>query len=672
MRRDLKPRICTEAPASPKKDIPVASWTTASIEKSQAAKQQAFGALRGLSLESLASAPIEGEDDGDIYKHRSTVRRSHMDEEVNLEEKRRAFELKQAQQCMLEMTGGNPWRLYCDHLMEHGLYQTLMTLCTFGSIFLTALEADYHSLDAEPSPAMVIADSFLVVAFACDIAAKVYVYQVNFPRQSINVFEAGLLVVDLILQCWPDLPRIAGALKVLRFVRMTRILRKLSGLRELYLMMMGIAASIRAVAFGAGLLLLATTIFSVLAVYFVRPVCHRLYEEGEFGDCDHCVWAFDSVMLSNLTFFKTIVAGDSWGQLAVPIMYTDFLAGAILLSAWTVLGLGLLNTIAAVIIDRQTQARVQDLDYMAAVQAEDLASSVTGLMMMFKEFDGGVDSHSALTEERLVDYYDESPAFRSLLNRLDIHRPHVPVLFRMFDTNSTDDLTFAELVHGLHNLKNENSHTVAIFTKHYCETLLEKWADVEEVRSLLKQHTRRLGKLAGNMNVALKRLHTLEKGDPQKAIGTLNDAAPDSQDERATAHGIGHSASMDSLGSVDYRFSVNSDDDLRLRQYASIASISCDIDMEITSGRSDDDDHENGPGVDDMPGENGRRQPSAGTDIDSLHEDALTPQKESRRLDFAGTNPDSDGIFSTEADDGSGHGIHRRPAPRRSPRKRSS
>eukprot|EP00929_Paragymnodinium_shiwhaense_P007103 TRINITY_DN111052_c0_g1_i1.p1 TRINITY_DN111052_c0_g1~~TRINITY_DN111052_c0_g1_i1.p1 ORF type:complete len:351 (-),score=33.87 TRINITY_DN111052_c0_g1_i1:534-1586(-) len=305
-------------------------------------------------------------DVGDRMRHKSTsgsARKAMQDETVKIEEKRQAFEHKHKDRYMEKVTKGDERRLYVDSLMEHGLYQAVMTVCTGLTMLLVALEADYHAAgDARPK-ALTAIDGVLIAIFSVDIFSKVYVYQFSFPLHLLNVFEAVLLVVDVVLQLWHDLPRITGAFKVLRFIRMMRILRSLSALRDLYLMMMGLAASLRAIIFGAGLLALSTTVFSILAVYFVAPICHELDDDGVFENCTDCRAAFDSVSGGNLMFFKTILAGDSWGQLAVPLIRTSNAASIILVGAWAVLALGLMNTIAAVIVDRQAQARVQDEVY---------------------------------------------------------------------------------------------------------------------------------------------------------------------------------------------------------------------------------------------------------------------------------------------------------------------
>eukprot|EP00929_Paragymnodinium_shiwhaense_P020925 TRINITY_DN13790_c0_g1_i2.p1 TRINITY_DN13790_c0_g1~~TRINITY_DN13790_c0_g1_i2.p1 ORF type:complete len:603 (+),score=118.26 TRINITY_DN13790_c0_g1_i2:169-1977(+) len=443
---------------------------------------------------------------------RKTVRKVLQDEQTKMEEKRKAYEMKQAQQYMEEVTGGNRWRLGVDSIMEHGAYQGFMTLCTFVSVGLVAKDADDQSAGRPRSEIMNVVDAFLISVFAVDITGKLYVWRCKFVEHRMNIFEAALLMLDLFLQYSPGLPRIASAMKIMRFVRMMRIMRSLSAFRELYLMMMGIAASIRSIVFGAALLFLALTMFGVLAVYFVAPVCHELQAAGAFGDCEDCRTAFDSVMLANLTFFKTIIAGDSWGQLACPLLKTSASAGCVLIGAWMVISLGLLNTIAAVIVDRQALARLQDADYMATMQGEEMSMSLNAMMTLFKEIDEKGDNDSTIDLDELLAHYDTSQYFRTLLNRLDVHRQHLPILFRIMDSDGSDDLTFAEFVHGLHNLKTENAHTIAIFTKYYCETALEKISDIADVKWSVQQMGRRMQKLSGDMEAALGKLGKLADG----------------------------------------------------------------------------------------------------------------------------------------------------------------
>ena len=52
----------------------------------------------------------------------------------------------------------------------------------------------------------------------------------------------------------------------------------------------------------------------------VRNMRQLQQHSGAFNDCKGCDQAMASVMDANLLLFKTVIAGDSWGEIAVPII----------------------------------------------------------------------------------------------------------------------------------------------------------------------------------------------------------------------------------------------------------------------------------------------------------------------------------------------------------------
>ena len=80
------------------------------------------------------------------------------------------------------------------------------------------------------------------------------------------------------------------------------------------------ASVIRTLAWSFLFCFIATTLWSMVAVELIHPIVQELAEEGEFHDCKHCVHAFSSILQSNLTFLQTMLAGDSWGQIAMPVL----------------------------------------------------------------------------------------------------------------------------------------------------------------------------------------------------------------------------------------------------------------------------------------------------------------------------------------------------------------
>ena len=57
------------------------------------------------------------------------------------------------------------------------------------------------------------------------------------------------------------------------------------------------------------------TVWALLIVEVINPLMADL----DLGECDGCLQATSSVMHANLLLFKTVIAGDSWGDIAVPV-----------------------------------------------------------------------------------------------------------------------------------------------------------------------------------------------------------------------------------------------------------------------------------------------------------------------------------------------------------------
>merc|ERR1719247_3469181 len=88
-----------------------------------------------------------------------------------------------------------------------------------------------------------------------------------------------------------------------------------------------------------------------------------------------------------LTLTQSIIAGDSWGLVAIPLLETSLAAYFILIPAFLSLQLGLMNVVAAVIVDRQAQARLEDDKLMYQIRGEDLQKSYTKLKTLFAVMD---------------------------------------------------------------------------------------------------------------------------------------------------------------------------------------------------------------------------------------------------------------------------------------------
>merc|ERR1719440_1045216 len=81
---------------------------------------------------------------------------------------------------------------------------------------------------------------------------------------------------------------------------------------------------------------------------------------SSWDNCERCVRSFSSVMAANLTFFQTIIAGDSWGKVAIPVTEAYPLASIIFVGSLFSIVVGIMNLIVAVLVDTASEAREKD------------------------------------------------------------------------------------------------------------------------------------------------------------------------------------------------------------------------------------------------------------------------------------------------------------------------
>eukprot|EP00929_Paragymnodinium_shiwhaense_P043458 TRINITY_DN22348_c0_g1_i4.p1 TRINITY_DN22348_c0_g1~~TRINITY_DN22348_c0_g1_i4.p1 ORF type:complete len:748 (+),score=126.57 TRINITY_DN22348_c0_g1_i4:77-2320(+) len=376
-----------------------------------------------------------------------------------------------------------------SNVVLSGSYQAGIGLATLVSVALVVLEADAIASNDHLPKFLVGVNTCLVILYTLDIMLRLYVLRCGFFASVPNLIEFLVVLVDIIFEFVTGDTNVFVSLKAARFLRLARLVGTIKQFRELYLILVGLTASLRAVLFGVGLIVITLTLFSVVAVTVVRPIHLELLDRDEYGgECGpYCQKAFDTVMTCNLTLFVTVLQGDNWTMLAI-LMHNSAAACSIIGGAYVAVNLGLLNTIAAVIVGRQQQAREQDIQYLEMLQSENLLGSLNELEQMFSQYDP--DNTRPWTVEDLEAIYDNDPAFRSLLNSMSLHRPSLQLLFDLMDTDASGDLHFHELVSGIHSLKYADTHTLAVLTKHYTEDIYARWADIDRILELVEEdHT---------------------------------------------------------------------------------------------------------------------------------------------------------------------------------------
>ena len=80
------------------------------------------------------------------------------------------------------------------------------------------------------------------------------------------------------------------------------------------------------------------------SIHYLRAFASFFSLQG----CEFCTKSLQSVLNANLLIFKTVVAGDSWGDVAVPLIEADpWMATVIFIGSHLTIVFGVLNLVVA-------------------------------------------------------------------------------------------------------------------------------------------------------------------------------------------------------------------------------------------------------------------------------------------------------------------------------------
>lgn len=149
-------------------------------------------------------------------------------------------------------------------------------------------------------------------------------------------------------------------------------------------------------------------------------------------------------MNANLLLFKTVVAGDSWGQIAVPVIQENPGTLVIFIGSLVTMVFGVLNVIVAVVVDTFADARQRDVQNLAEELDDDIVADKKDLQKIFNRID--VDGSGQLTMDELLEGARSDPAFQSRLRVMDIDENDLMQLFSMIDNDSSGTIEVAEFI----------------------------------------------------------------------------------------------------------------------------------------------------------------------------------------------------------------------------------
>lgn len=385
--------------------------------------------------------------------------------------------------------GWSRFRVVLKDTLESKLFDTLMGLVIVFHMVLTVIETDSTAAQTLDGTDVIESDRespqwieyvgyTLLTVYSAEICLKVYVYRLFFFVSLWNWLDLVVVLTDIFISILQfaigGFPSIA-VIRVFRLARLARTLRILKEFRELYIILHSMIGALKAIFWACILLSLALTIISIVFVEVIHPLNLQLTIEGVYDDCERCPRAYESVFAACHTLFTTIVTGDSWGQYAYPLIERWPWTAVLFCVALMTVGLGLLNLVLTVIVDRANDARAENEAELKAARSEEQLLAKSHLDHVCSQMD--TDGDGLLTLEEILEGAESNPEFIQTLKVLEVKRAEMATVFAMLDEDRSGTVTYEEFTDNLHRMKTQDDHAMLVFLKHHLNQVKYELAD---------------------------------------------------------------------------------------------------------------------------------------------------------------------------------------------------
>jgi Ca2+-binding EF-hand superfamily protein len=283
----------------------------------------------------------------------------------------------------------------------------------------------------------------------------------------------------------------ANALRSLRVIRVSRAVRVMVRFPELYNMIVGFASAMRAMMWGILMIGLLLLIFAILCV----ELLHDKQDSIAYSDGTWCDEVFFSVWTVFLLFFQNLVAGDSWGTCALPVILDQPHMFVIFSSVLVLVQLGFTNLILSSIVETATVSRQENLDIMVQRRKQEELESIDRVREILQNIDQ--DCSGDITMEEFLSGYDTNQDLQVLLKMLDLDRTDISQLFDLMDNDDSGTLSYPEFLNCVRKAETQDLRVQMMVVK------LRMGDIAKSVKSDMQKVVESINKLVGNKCVAV-------------------------------------------------------------------------------------------------------------------------------------------------------------------------
>jgi len=289
----------------------------------------------------------------------------------------------------------------------------------------------------------------LLGIYTVELVGRICVFRKSFFASRWNLIDAAIVIVAYVEVILSTAAKVPGMhlVRIFRLGRLARLFRVLKVFPVLYSMVRGFASTMSTIIWGFFLILGLLLVWSLLTVELVHPRNKSLYAETGGDTSEWCYVAFSTVGNSILYYFQTLVAGDSWGACAIPLMKEYHETFWIFTLAYITVQLGFTNLVLAVIVDAAAKARDEDLHQRILAKKKQEKEATERLLTVIQRMD--TDGSKTISWEELKTSFETDTEVQDLMAMLNIDEKDLHRMFDFMDSNKDGSVDYMEFVEAI-------------------------------------------------------------------------------------------------------------------------------------------------------------------------------------------------------------------------------
>jgi len=360
-----------------------------------------------------------------------------------------------------------------------------------------------------------VIEVIFALIFIAELAARVFVHRFDYFKHAMNIFDA-LLVALTILDTFILAPmssggsvRVVGALRVIRMMRLVRLIRLLPKFKELWLIVNGLAYSLKTLSWVSLLMCVSLYFFAIFATAQIgqNDEIYNDYYERNAGVWDHEVY-FGTVPRSMLTLFQVCTL-DKWSDGIARHVKKNQPGMEYLFVAFIVFTtFGLLNLVVGVIVENTLASAKVNETKMKKKREKDRMRILNHLREFFEQSDE--DGSGTLTIEEVQQAMKDPEAMNKLkLIDLPLEDPHE--IFALLDVDQSGELSIDEFISGCMRIKGNAKSKDLLAVQIAVDTLGTKFQELSHALETSSEKIMQLDEMTAEMMIKCERVFLPER-----------------------------------------------------------------------------------------------------------------------------------------------------------------